>query len=235
MTSPRALLFDVFGTVVDWRGSLIRNVTQVADRDGIEIPAGRLADEWRHRYGPSMQRVLDGDLPWMNLDELQALTLGDIATDWGLGLTPDQIEELTACWHRLDPWPDAVAGLHRLKEHFILATMSNGNVALLVNMARHAGLPWDALLSAELARRYKRDLESYRFNIALLGLQPEDTMMVAAHGRELAVVATIGMRTAYIQRPHEWGEYDPERLDPGCAVDYLCSDIGDLADQLGLP
>ncbi len=219
---------------MDWRGSLIRNIEQVTV-DGPDVPAARLADEWRHRYGPSMQRVLDGDLPWMNLDKLQGLTLADIADDWGVELSAGRIAELTACWHRLDPWPDAVAGLLRLRQRFILATMSNGNVALLVNMAKHGGLPWDVILSAELARLYKRDPESYRYNIALLGLRPEETMMVAAHGGELAAVATLGMRTAYIQRPYEWGGYDETRLDPGCPVDYLCSDIGDLADQMGLP
>src|SRR3989449_9053213 len=178
----KALVFDVFGTVVDWRSSVAGEVAALAKRKGISVDAEKFADTWRAGYGPSMNRVRTGELPWTKLDALHRMTLDKILVDFKFtGLGEDEKDALNHAWHRLTPWPDAVAGLTRLKKKFIIAPLSNGNVALLTDMAKHAGLPWDAILSAELARHYKPDRESYLTAVDLLGLKPEEVMMTAAH------------------------------------------------------
>jgi len=232
LAGVRALLFDVFGTVVDWRGSLIAEISQIAAELGIDLPAPAIADDWRSRYGASMDRVLVGDAPYANLDALHRASLVQLLEERDLHLADDVIERLVLAWHRCRPWPDSVPGLTRLKSRYVLATMSNGNVALLVDMAKHSGLPWDVILTPELMQTYKKNLESYRYAISLLGLRPEQTMMVAAHPGELKAVATIGMRTAYVSRPTEFGDRERHDGGPDGPVDLTCSDLENLAELL---
>lgn len=234
MDTVRALLFDVFGTVVDWRGSVIRHIERIGSDYEIDLAAADLADEWRRRYGPSMQAVLDGAGEYANLDDLHRSSLRAILEERGIDLPAPAIDELVLAWHRLDPWPDALPGLSRLKRRFIIGTMSNGNVALLVGMAKYGGLPWDVILTPELMRTYKKNLASYEYAIELLGLHPGQTMMVAAHAGELAAVTGLGMHTAYVPRPSEFGHYDPSVLDPGVDVDVIATDLEDLAARLGV-
>lgn len=231
----RALLFDVFGTVVDWRGSIIREIDRIAADVDIALSAAEIADDWRGRYGPGMGRVLDGDEPYRNLDALHRELLLELLAEREIDLPGGVVDRLVSAWHRLLPWPDAVPGLTRLKARFVIATFSNGNVALLANMAKHAGLPWDVILTPELFATYKRDLDSYRRAIALLGLEPRQTMMVAAHPAELARVTTIGMRTAYVPRPLEFGIYDATTLDTEVPVDLIVNDLEHLARLLADP
>jgi 2-haloacid dehalogenase len=208
----RALVFDVFGTVVDW-------------------PA--FADAWRARYAPSMDRVRSGELPWTVLDDLHRASLKGLLVGFGIeGLSEEETEHLNRAWHRLDPWPDAVEGLTRLKRRHAIAPLSNGNVSLLVNMAKRAGLPWDLILSAELARRYKPDGEVYLLAPRLLGLRPEEVMMVAAHPDDLRAASRAELKTAYVPRPDEWGpEGQAEPPDP--AFDLVAGDFVELARLLG--
>ena len=176
----KALLFDVFGTVVDWRSGVIRDVTMLAAEHGADIDAASFADRWRAAYRPAMNQVRTGELPWTNLDGLHRRTLDQLLAGTALdGLDEAGRAWLTTCWHRLDPWPDAVAGLQRLKERCIIAAFSNGNVALLVNMAKWGGLPWDFAFSAELFRHYKPDPQTYLGATELLGLAPAEVMLVA--------------------------------------------------------
>ena len=182
----RALIFDVFGTVVDWRGSIIRDCRALDRSRKLSVDWDAFADAWRAGYRPAMARVRSGDLPWMNIDQLHRLILDDLLARFGLtGLTEDEIDHLNRVWHRLDPWPDARRGLALLKRRHVIATLSNGNVALLVNMAKHGRLPWDAVLSAELFHHYKPDPEAYLGAAAMLGFEPAEVMMVAAHKDDL--------------------------------------------------
>src|SRR5262245_48473182 len=170
----KALTFDVFGTVVDWRTSIAREVETLARAKGLTIDAVRFADAWRGLYQPAMDRVRSGERPWTRLDDLHRESLDRLLVEFGVrGLGEDDIDHLNRAWHRLDPWPDAVPGLTRLRRRFVLATLSNGNVALMVNMARRAGLPWDAILGAEVARHYKPEPEAYLMTADFLGLRPE--------------------------------------------------------------
>ena len=185
-TLPKALLFDVFGTVVDWRGSIIRECRELAATKKLELDCVAFADAWRAGYRPAMDRVRRGDLPWMNIDALHRLILDEILSRFGIDtLEESEKEQLNRVWHRLKPWPDAVRGLRQLKQNRIIATLSNGNVALLTNMAKNAGLPWDCIFSAELFHHYKPDPETYLGGAGLLGLQAAETMMVAAHADDL--------------------------------------------------
>lgn len=229
----KALTFDVFGTTVDRRGSLVRQGEAFGREKGIEVDWGAFADAWRAAYEPSMDRVRNGELPWMNLDALQRLSLESLLPQFGLQLSHLDKERLVRFWHRLDPWPDSVAGLARLKRRFIVATLSNGNIALLVNMAKHAGLPWDCVLSAELVKRYKRDREVYDMAAALLGLQPSEVMMVAAHKNDLHAAARIGFKTAFVRRLLEHGKTGKSDLAPEPAFDLNAEDFNDLANLLG--
>jgi 2-haloacid dehalogenase len=197
----QALVFDVFGTVVDWRSGVAREVRRLLPW----VDAEAFADAWRERYAPSMERVRRGERDWAELDTLHRESLDALLVE--LAEDPDQATraELVLAWHRLDPWPDAVEGLTRLRERFVLATLSNGNVALLVDMAKRAGLPWDAVLSAELFGHYKPDTQVYDGAARLLGLAPERVLMVAAHVGDLAAARGRGLRTAYVHRPQEFG------------------------------
>ena len=179
ISQVKALTFDVFGTVVDWRGSLIRQLEELGREKGYKVDWAAFADRWRGGYGPSMDRVRKGELPWTRIDDLHRMILDELLVEFGVcGLTEDEKRDLNRVWHRLTPWPDSVEGLGRLKEGYVIATLSNGNVALLTNMAKYGGLPWDCILSAELVKHYKPDPESYLGAAYLLGLEPGEVMMV---------------------------------------------------------
>ena len=186
LNEVKALVFDVFGTVVDWRTSIARAGAALAGRKDIsDVDWLEFADAWRAGYGPSMNRVRQGELPWTRLDDLHRMILDELLIRFGIaGLTEDEKRDFNKAWHRLDPWPDSVPGLTRLRQHYIIATLSNGNIALLTNMAKYGGLPWDCILSAELVRHYKPDPETYLMAADLLGLEPSEVMMTAAHKDE---------------------------------------------------
>ena len=231
----KALLFDVFGTVVDWRTSLIGELSEWGRGRGVEIDWPGLVDAWRGAYAPSMDRVRRGEQPWTNLDALHRTSLEDLAPRFGLhGLDEPALDWLTRGWHRLRPWPDSVAGLTRLKARFIISPLANGNVALLTNMAKSAGLPWDLVLCAELFRHYKPDPETYLGAAYLLGLAPGEVMLCAAHNADLAAARTCGMRTAFIARPTEYGPHQVRDFGPEDTWDHAVDSIGALADALGV-
>lgn len=234
LTQVKALTFDVFGTVVDWRSSIIREGERLAAAKGLKLDWAKFADAWRAGYSPAMDRVRKGELPWTTIDALHRMTLDRLLNEFAIrGLTETEIDHFNRAWHRLQPWPDAVAGLTRLRKKYILATLSNGNVSLLVNMAKNAGLPWDAVLSSELAGHYKPDREVYQKAADLLGLKPDQVMMVAAHQGDLRAAASVGFKTAFVSRPLEYG---PDRkpdltLDP--SFDIVAEDFLVLAEKLG--
>ena len=233
LSSVQALAFDVFGTVVDWRSTAIRAGESLGRAKGLQVDWAAFAEAWRDGYHPAMDRVRRGELPWKTMDELHRMNLDDVLERFGVeGLTESEKEDFNRVWHRLDPWPDAVAGLRRLKAKFTVTTLSNGNVALLVNMARHAGLPWDLVLSSELIGHYKPDREVYLKAAGLLGLSPGDVMMVAAHKYDLRAAAEAGLRTCFVPRPMEWPN---RRIDLSYedAFDVNAKDFLDLATQLG--
>ena len=228
------MVFDVFGTVVDWRTSVSREVRQLATRKGLRVDAEKFADAWRAGYMPSMNRVRRGELPWTRLDDLHRMPLEQILADFGVpGLTEAEKDFLNHAWHRLEPWPDAVNGLTRLKKKFIIAPLSNGNIALITNMAKHAALPWDCVLGAELVRHYKPDPEVYRSAAELLALNPGEVVMVAAHVRDLRAAKAEGLRTAFVVRPDEFGPDGNPDLAPDEYVDISAESFEDLASQLG--
>ena len=208
----RALLFDVFGTCVDWRSSVMREC------EARGLPAS-LADAWRGRYQPQLETVRSGARPWTTLDVLHREALVGL-------VNVDDPEELTRVWHRLDPWPDTVEGLSRLKRKYVIAPCSNGHIALLVNLAKYAGLPWDAILGAEIAHAYKPQPAAYLGSVAALGLEPGEVMMVAAHNADLAAAAACGLRTAFVPRATE----DTEAT---ANWDIVATDFLDLASQCG--
>ncbi len=230
----KALLFDVFGTVVDWRSSLIQDLFAWGREQGRAADWPGLVDAWRAAYAPSMDRVRRGEQPWTNLDGLHRASLEQLAPRFGLaGLDHDALHRLTRAWHRLKPWPDSVPGLARLKRHYVIAPLSNGNVALLTNMAKSAGLPWDAVLSAELFRHYKPDSETYLGAAALLGLPPAEVMMCAAHNGDLVAARGLGLRTAFIARPTEHGPDQVRDVAAEQDWDIVTDSILALADRLG--
>jgi 2-haloacid dehalogenase len=224
----RALVFDVFGTVVDWRGGVARELRRLLP--GVDADA--FADAWRERYAPSMDRVRRGERGWVNLDTLHRESLDALLTEFGHDPDAATRVELVLAWHRLDPWPDAVAGLTRLRERYVVASLSNGNVALLVDMAKRAALPWDVVLSAELFAHYKPDAEVYDGAARLLGLAPERVLMVAAHVDDLAAARGRGLRTAYVHRPHEAGPHSVPPVTDSDA-DLNVTSLTDLAARLG--
>ena len=234
LDSVQALTFDVFGTVVDWRRSIIREGEVLGRAKGLTVDWAKFADTWRGLYQPMLSRVRNGELPWTKLDTLHRMSLDRLLVDFGIaGLSEAEIDHLNRAWHRLDPWPDAVEGLTRLRRRFILATCSNGNVAMMVDMARRAGLPWDAILGAETARHYKPQPEAYLITAELLGLRPEQCMMVAAHNGDLAAAAGCGLRTAFVPRPEEHGPGQNTDLAPRRDYDAVAKDFVDLALKLG--
>jgi 2-haloacid dehalogenase len=233
----RALVFDTFGTVVDWRSSVASQVEEVAKRRGVKVDGLAFADAWRAQYAPSMERVRKGELPWTKLDQLHRMTLDRLLPEFKLiGLTEPETVSLNKAWHRLGPWPDSVAGLTRLKRKYIIAPLSNGNISLMTDLAKYAGLPWDCILGAELARHYKPDPEVYQSAAAFLDLAPSEVMMVAAHLTDLHGAKAVGLRTAFVVRPDEYGHGPNSRkpdLMPDDSIDVSARDFGELATQLG--
>ncbi len=233
LASVKALVFDTFGTVVDWRTSVAQEVDALAKRKGLAIDGAAFADAWRAGYGPSMNRVRTGELPWTTLDRLHRMTLDKLLVDFKVsGLSEAEIDGLNRAWHRLRPWPDAVAGLTRLKARFIIAPLSNGNISLMTDLAKHSGLPWDCILGAELARHYKPDREVYQSAADFLDLARGDVMMVAAHLGDLRAAKAVGLRTAFVTRPLEYGPKGKPDLKAD-GVDLSATDFNDLASQLG--
>ena len=237
---PAAIVFDTFGTVVDWRSSLIRELTEfgaargIAAAHGIGIDWAGLVDAWRAAYHPSMDRVRRGELPWTRLDDLHRASLDRLVTEFGItGLTEADLVHINLGWHRLTPWPDSVPGLTRLKRRFIIGPLSNGNVSLLTNMAKHAGLPWDMVFGSDLFGHYKPDPETYLGVARLLDLPPGRVMMAAAHNGDLAAARRAGLLTAFFPRPGEYGPHQSRDFAADTAWDVVARDIEDLAAQLG--
>ena len=232
----RACLFDVFGTVVDWRTSVSRDLAAFAKQKGIDgVDWLEFAVEWRKLYQPSMEEVRSGRRAFTILDVLHRESLDRLISRYRIkGLSPAEVDHISRVWHRLDPWPDAVEGLTQLKSKFIIAPCSNGNIALMVNMAKRAGLPWDCILGAETARAYKPMPEAYLASCRQLGLAPASVMMVAAHNNDLRAAKAQGLKTAFVARPTEHGPGQSTDLaaDPAC-VDVTAADFVDLAAQLG--
>ncbi len=234
-TDVRALVFDVFGTVVDYRGTIIREGEQLNREKGLQVDWATFADAWRGQYRPNMQRVMKRELPWTNLDGLHRMALDELLKQFGVtSLSEGEKVHLNKVWHRLQPWPDTIAGLMRLKQHYILGTLSNGNVGLLVDMAKYSSLPWDVIFSAELVRAYKPDPRAYQMTYELLGLQPQQVMLVAAHPDDLQAAQRVGLRAGFVPRPLEHGPAKPPTSMPGDGFDIVASDFGDLARQLGV-
>jgi 2-haloacid dehalogenase len=230
----RALVFDVFGTVVDWRSSIIREGQLLSAAKGLRVDWPAFADAWRAGYVPAMERTRAAGAAWADIDTLHRQILDSLLPRFGLdALSEAERMHLNLAWHRLMPWPDSVGGLQRLKSRFVVGTLSNGNVSLLVDMAKNAGLPWDCVLSAELARRYKPDPEVYLMAARLLGCMPSQLMMVAAHVDDLRAAKGCGLRTAYVHRPLEFGPDAPARNARPDGFDVVAADFIDLARQLG--
>jgi len=230
----KALVFDTFGTVVDWRGSIIAEGAVWGKAKGLSIDWGRFADRWRAGYGPAMDKVRTGQMPWTKLDDLHRMLLENLLKEFAIqGLTDEEKEHWNLVWHRLKPWPDSVTGLARLKKKFTIAPLSNGNVSLLADMGKAAGLPWDLILSAELARHYKPDREAYLTAVELLSLKPDEVMMAAAHRNDLEAARSFGLRTGFIHRPNEYGPTrQSDTARPG-DFDAVAEDMLDLASRMG--
>lgn len=236
MQSVRALVFDVFGTVVDWRSSIIREGELLTAGRGIRADWPAFADAWRAGYKPAMDRVRKGALGWTNIDALHREILDGLLPTFGIrGLSGAELDHLNRAWHRLSPWPDTVGGLNRLKARFTISSLSNGNVSLLVNMAKNAGLPWDMVMSAELFNHYKPDPEVYQGAASMLDLPREQVMMVAAHPGDLRAARAAGLKTAYVDRPLELGLENRDRREPFKPGDFdvMAADFVDLAVKLG--
>jgi 2-haloacid dehalogenase len=230
---PTALLFDVFGTLVDWRTGVIGALRAFGERAGVAADWPAFADDWRRAYAPSMDRVRRGESAWQNLDALHRASLDALLERHAIrGIGGAERERVARAWHELPPWPDAVPGLRRLRERFIVASLSNGNVALQVNLSRHARLPLDMLFSAELFAHYKPDAQTYLGACGLLDLPPGRAMLVAAHADDLAAAKSFGLRTAFVARPFEWGP-DSHAETPAADVDRSVDSIEALAEQLG--
>lgn len=230
----KALTFDVFGTVVDWRSSIARAAEQTLGEKGMNVDGQAFALAWRARYQPSMEEIRAGRRGFTKLDVLHRENLLSVLEAFGVeGLDEPAIDHLNRAWHRLEPWPDVVAGLTRLKQRHILAPLSNGNVALMVNLAKHAGLPWDVILGAEIARAYKPEPAAYQNAAALLDLDPGQCLMVAAHNDDLVAAAAVGMKTAFVPRPNEYGPAQTNDQRAEHPFDVVAKDFSDLADQLG--
>lgn len=232
IAQPRILAFDVFGTVVDWHGSIAAEMAVLYP----QVDGDAFALAWRQGYRPAMARVMSGEVGWTRIDELHRRILDDLLPRFGLGHLPEnERRTLNRVWHRLNAWPDAVEGLSRLKRRHIVCTLSNGNLGLLTDMARHAELPWDCILSAEVFRAYKPDPRVYRGVADIFDAAPCEVMLVAAHQDDLAAARACGLQTAYVERPLEFGSRQPKDVSPDPAATLHARDFLDLADQLEQP
>jgi 2-haloacid dehalogenase len=231
----RAVLFDTFGTVVDWRTGIASAVAGFARRLGLTLAPEAFADDWRAQYQPSMERVRSGSRPYVTLDQLHRENLEPVLRDQGVDpadLPSRALDELSAAWHSLPPWPDSVEGILRIKRDFIVGPLSNGNTALLVDLAKGAGLDWDVVLGSDVSRAYKPSPEAYLTPARLLGVGPGEVMLVAAHNGDLAAAQRLGLATAYIPRPAEFGPHTHRDLAPTGDWDVRAESITDLADRL---
>ena len=227
--AAKVVAFDVFGTVVDWHGSLARELEALYPT----INADSFASAWRAGYQPAMARVRSGEMPWTRIDDLHRLILDDILPKFGMDhLNEPERQHLNRAWHRLSPWPDSVEGLQRLKRRYTICTLSNGNIGLLTNMAKNAGLPWDCILSAEVFRAYKPDPDTYLGVARTFDLPPNEVMLVAAHQDDLDAARACGLQTAYIERPFEFGAQHPKDVSPSATNTFHARNINHLADQL---
>ncbi|SAK43748.1 dehalogenase [Caballeronia glebae] len=233
----KAFVFDVFGTVVDWRGGVAREATPFLRRYGAtHARPDAFADAWRSRYVPAMRKVISGERPFVRLDVLHRENLLDVLPEFGIdpnAVPAEALDELNLAWHRLDPWPDSIAGLQRLKTRHIIAPLSNGNIRLMVDMAKRAGLPWDAILGAEIAQIYKPDPRAYLRTAEVLMLTPQEVCLVAAHNDDLAAARNCGLRTAFIARPYERGLGQTVDLKAESDWDVVAGDMNELADAVG--
>ena len=236
LSKVEALIFDVFGTVVNWRDSIIAEVSKAATDHGMpEGDWGRFADEWRAWYGKSTRELSSGDGPWRLVDDIHREKLDVLLDEYGLSdvMSEESKQHLNRAWHRLDGWPDSPSGLRRLKSKYIIATASNGNLALLVNMAKHADLPWDAVMSPDVYGAYKPSPKVYQNASKLLGLNTDQVMMVAAHTGDLEAASKQGLATAFVHRPFEHGAERRVEMPDTSDFDITATDFNDLADQLG--
>ncbi len=228
--NTKVLAFDIFGTVVDWHGSIVREVQALYPH----VDANAFALAWRAGYQPAMARVRSGELGWTRIDELHRLILEGLLPQFGLThLNETERVHLNRVWHRLDAWPDSVAGLTRLKQRFTICSLSNGNLGLLTNMAKRAGLPWDCVLSAEVFRAYKPDPATYLGVAQVFDLEPHQVMLCAAHHDDLDAARACGLHTAYIERPMEFGASQIKDVSPQAGNDLHARDLMALADLLG--
>ena len=228
----KVLAFDVFGTVVDWRGGVAAEMAAIAKERHMTVDAAAFADAWRSKYLPYLLRIRNGEMPWQVLDGVHRASLRELVAELSVqSLTDADLDRLVFAWHHLPPWPDAVQGMSRLRSRYVLTTLSNGGMAHLVDLNRASRLPFDCVLSVELVRTYKPDPRVYRLVPDLLAVRPEESMMVASHPYDLAAAAGQGMRTAFVRRVQEWGTGKPEPLD--ISVDIVADDFLGLASQLG--
>jgi 2-haloacid dehalogenase len=230
----KVIVFDTFGTVVDWRGSIIRDLSACGRLQNISADWAKFADAWRGQYEPEMDRVRKGKIPFTKLDTLHAHALEGVLPRFNInGLSPEQFQHINHVWHRLNGWPDAVGGLMRLKTRYVIGPLSNGNVALLLNMAKHAGLPWDHIFSCELFGHYKPHPDTYLGVARMMNLAPVEVMMCAAHNYDLSAARRAGLITAFIPRQTEFGPGQTTDLGPTENWDIIAADFNDLASQLG--
>lgn len=234
----RVILFDVFGTLVDWRSGVAREAAEFLAGHGVQqADAFAFADAWRKGYQPAMEEVRSGRRPFTPLDVLHRENLERLLPQFGIdpaSVTAPQLDQLNLAWHRLDPWPDVIPGLTRLKSRYMIAPLSNGNIILLADIAKRAGIPWDAILGAEVVQAYKPSLQAYLRTVDLLMMRPEHVCLVAAHNSDLAAARDCGLRTAFIPRPMEHGHGQTTDLQSEQAWDVIAADVLDLADKLGL-
>lgn len=232
---PKVIVFDTFGSVVDWRGSLIADLSAYGAGRGVSADWPTLVDAWRASYHPSMDRVRKGELPWTKLDALHRASLDRLVAEFGIkGLTEADLVHINLGWHRLHGWKDSVPGLTRLKSKYIIGPLSNGNVSLLLNMAKFAGIPWDMIFGSDLFHHFKPDPETYLGVAGLMDLEPGDVMMAAAHNNDLAAARKCGLMTAFWPRPDEYGPHQKRDYAADQAWDIVATDIEDLARQLGV-
>ena len=234
MNQVRALVFDVFGTVVDWRSGVARAIAPFLAAHGrADLDPFALADAWRKQYQPAMEEVRSGRRPFTRLDVLHRENLEKVMLAHGVQAAAADLDALNLAWHALDPWPDVLLGLHRLRRRFFLAPLSNGNILLLANMAKRAGIPWDAILGAEPARAYKPQPEAYLNTADILGMRPDEVCLVAAHNGDLRAARKAGLAAAFVPRPTEHGAGQTIDLTAEDPWDCVAGDFIDLAQRLG--